>query len=87
MAGHRARSSSKPRRVHDVRTDVENLGKPQKDRKYRFRDNGHLEPDDERRVEFKKTLLRSTNGPDANLERFRRSDEEVDQSFEFKQSW
>jgi hypothetical protein len=45
--------------------DVESAGRPQ------------LEPDDQRRVEFKKKLLDSVENADSKMERFRKSDEEV----------
>jgi hypothetical protein len=54
--------------------DVEE-GRPQQDRKYRFRDQASLDPDDQRRVEFKSKLLDGVDTSD--LERFRKSDEEV----------
>jgi hypothetical protein len=57
--------------------DVESAGRPQQDHKYRFRDNAELEPDDQRRVEFKKKLLDSVENADSKMERFRKSDEEV----------
>jgi hypothetical protein len=44
MVGHRARSFSKSEEGDDPRKDVENVGKPQKDRKYRFGDNGIWNP-------------------------------------------
>ena len=54
--------------------DVEE-GRPQQDRKHRFRDQATLDPDDQRRVEFKKKLLESVEG--GGLERYRKSDKEV----------
>jgi nucleosome binding factor SPN SPT16 subunit len=79
MAGHRSRATGRYQdgKESNLRKDLES-GRPAKDRKYRFRDNGHLEPDDQRRVEFKKKLLDSVEQSD--LESFRRSDEEVRQS-------
>lgn len=50
-------------------------GRPQQDKKYRFRDQGTLDPDDQRRVEFKRKLLEAVDG--SNLERYRKSDDEV----------
>lgn len=58
-----------------VRRDVED-GRPQQDRKHRFRDNVNLDKDDQRRVHFKKLLLESVD-KSKHLEDFRRSDEEV----------
>ena len=46
-----------------LRRDLEE-GRPQQDRKYRFRDQGHLGPDDQRRVEFKRKLLEAVGGSD-----------------------
>ena len=40
-----------------IQRDVEE-GRPQQDRKYRFRDHGNLDLDDQRRVEFKVQLLK-----------------------------
>ena len=59
-----------------LRKDLEDTGRPQQDRKYRFRDQGQLDPDDQRRVGFKKTLLESAE-QSKYLEDFRKSDEEV----------
>jgi hypothetical protein len=59
-----------------LRKDIEDGGRPQRDRKYRFRDQGHLEPDDQRRVEFKTTLLDSVESS-KYLEDYRKSDEAV----------
>lgn len=73
MAGHRG-TSRKPKESIYLRKDVEE-GRPQQDRKYRFRDNAQLEPDDQRRVEFKKKLLDSANS--SRLEDFRTGDEEL----------
>lgn len=58
-----------------LRKDIEDRGKPLHDRKYRFRDHGYLEPDDQRRVEFKKKLLAGVDR--GNLEGYRKSDDEV----------
>jgi hypothetical protein len=57
--------------------DVESAGGSQQDHKYRFRDNAELEPDGQRRVDFKKKLLDSVENADSKMERFRKSDEEV----------
>ncbi|RDW92467.1 cation diffusion facilitator-like protein [Coleophoma crateriformis] len=57
-----------------IRRDLEQ-GRPRSDRKYRFRDHGYLEPDDQRRVEFKKKLMAGVDC--SNLESFRKSDEEL----------
>ncbi|KAL3422328.1 cation efflux family protein [Phlyctema vagabunda] len=72
MAGHRV--SRKTTNQQHLRRDVEE-GKPQNDRKYRFRDNGYLEPDDQRRVEFKTKLLHGVDRD--NLEAFRKRDGEL----------
>lgn len=74
MAGHRG--FKKPADSEQLRKDLEN-GRPQKDRKYRFRDavDGQLEPDDQRRVEFKQKLLEGCDGD--RLEEFRLDDEHV----------
>ncbi|KAM3068877.1 hypothetical protein ACMFMG_004051 [Clarireedia jacksonii] len=76
MAGHRSRAVGRYEdgKQSNLRKDLES-GRPAKDRKYRFRDNGRLEPDDQRRVEFKKKLLESVKRSD--LESFRKSDEEL----------
>jgi hypothetical protein len=71
----------KPRVVTYLRKDVEE-GRPAQDRKYRFRDQKNLDPDDRKRVEFKKLLLDGPDGVDGNgrergMEAYRRSDEEV----------
>jgi len=76
MVGHRSRSFIN-KEGDAIRKDVEETGKPQQDKKYRFRDNGVLEPDDQRRVEFKTKLLDSVDSADSKLERFRKSDDEV----------
>jgi hypothetical protein len=57
-----------------LRRDLEE-GRPAKDRKYRFRDQDTLDPDDQRRVEFKRKLLDAVESSD--LEKFRKSDDEV----------
>jgi hypothetical protein len=54
--------------------DVED--RPPQDRKYRFRDEAHLEPDDQRRVQFKTKLLESVEGS-KSLEVYRKSNSEV----------
>jgi len=79
MVGKRATAgaSSLPRLSQFLNRDVEDSGRPEQDRKYRFRDNGDLDPDDQRRVEFKKKLLDGVENADANSEAFRKSDEEV----------
>lgn len=77
MAGHRNFASGNDHNVKEstrIRRDLEE-GTPSKDRKYRFRDHGPLEPDDQRRVGFKKKLLDSVEG--SNLENFRKTDDEV----------
>lgn len=74
MAGKRATRSGKPKESTYLRKDVED--KPQQDRRYRFRDEAHLEPDDRRRVQFKTTLLESVERS-KYLEDYRKSDDEV----------
>lgn len=54
--------------------DVED--RPLQDRKYRFRDQGKLDPDDQRRVQFKKQLLDSVESS-SYLQEYRKSEEEV----------
>ena len=75
MVRRRATASKSPKEIECDAKDVEERGRPQRDRKYRFRDNQELEPDDQRRVEFKKKLLDSVEN--AEMERFRKSGEEV----------
>jgi nucleosome binding factor SPN SPT16 subunit len=58
---------------HDIEEGAQ--ARPQQDRKYRFRDQEHLDPDDQRRVEFKKKLLDAVESGD--LESFRKTDDEV----------
>lgn len=77
MAGKR--NIKKPKggkREHEyLRKDLEE-GRPQEDRKYRFRDNGKLDPDDQRRLEFKNKLIDSVESS-KGLEDFRKSEEDV----------
>lgn len=79
MVGHRSRTTGNDN-AHDakqstyLRRDLEQ-GRPSKDRKYRFRDHGPLEPDDRRREEFKTKLLDGVKS--SSLEGFRKKDEEV----------
>ncbi|KAL2070360.1 hypothetical protein VTL71DRAFT_13386 [Oculimacula yallundae] len=49
--------------------------RPPRDRMYRFRDNGNLDVDDQRRVEFKKTLLAAIDQD--KMENFRKSEDEI----------
>lgn len=77
MVGKRGISSSDEQAAKEstyLRKDMEE-GRPQQDRKYRFRDQANLDPDDQRRVEFKRQLLAGVENSD--LERYRKSDEEV----------
>ena len=78
MVGKRGINSKDQKAVKEAanfRKDVED-GRPQQDRKYRFRDQStNLDPDDQRRVEFKKLLLEGVDT--ADLEKYRKSDEEV----------
>jgi hypothetical protein len=57
-----------------LRKDIED--RPSHDRKYRFRDQGSLDPDDQRRVEFKKKLLEGVERSE-RMESYRKSDDEV----------
>lgn len=83
MAGKRSiRRVASPSQKDDKKyegKDVEDRGssRPAKDRKHRFRDQERdLEPDDQRRVEFKQKLMDSVESS-RGLEDFRKSDEEV----------
>lgn len=80
MAGKRGTkrgsSSSQVKESEYLRQDVE-TGRPPKDRKYRFRDNGNLEPDDQRRLEFKNKLLSAVEAGNKKLDGFRKSEDEV----------
>jgi hypothetical protein len=76
MVGKRA---TKPQRDQGkestyLRKDIED--RPSQDRKYRFRDQGSLDPDDQRRVEFKKKLLEGVERSE-RMESYRKSDDEV----------
>jgi hypothetical protein len=76
MAGKRAAKKNQSKERANHRNDVED-GRPQKDRKYRFRENNlELDKDDQRRVHFKTLLLESVD-KSQYLEDFRRSDDEV----------
>lgn len=77
MAGKRGTKSTqslKPNESSFLGKDVED--RPPQDRKYRFRDEGRLEPDDQRRVQFKAKLLKSAEDSKF-LEDYRKSDDEV----------
>ncbi|ESZ94127.1 hypothetical protein SBOR_5481 [Sclerotinia borealis F-4128] len=80
MTGHRNWASGNDDNGHNakqstyLRRDLEE-GKPSEDRKYRFRDHGPLEPDDRRRMEFKKKLLDGVES--SSLEGFRKKDNEA----------
>jgi len=74
MAGKRATRREKPKESTYLRKDIED--RPLQDRRYRFRDEAHLEPDDQRRVQFKNTLLDSVE-KSKWLEDYRKSDDEV----------
>lgn len=83
MAGHRSRTTGNDNAYNAkqstyLRRDLEQ-GRPSKDRKYRFRDHGPLEPDDRRREEFKMKLLDGVKS--SSLEDFRKKDEEVSSIF------
>jgi hypothetical protein len=71
---NRNNSNSAVKESTDLRNDIEE-GRPPQDRKYRFRDQGALDPDDQRRVEFKRKLLDAVDG--GNLERYRKDDASV----------
>ncbi|XMA08936.1 hypothetical protein WAI453_001727 [Rhynchosporium graminicola] len=51
--------------------------RPPRDRMYRFRDNGSLDHDDQRRVEFKKRLLAAID--EDKMENFRKPEDEASQ--------
>jgi len=75
MAGKRSIKKTQSREKDSFRKDVEDT-RPQKDRKYRFRDHaGKLDQDDQRRVQFKELLLESVDN--SHMEDFRKSDEEL----------
>jgi len=75
MAGKRSIKKPKQPREHEyLSKDVED--RPPEDRKYRFRDNGKLDPDDQRRLEFKESLMSSVESS-KGLEDYRKSDDEV----------
>jgi hypothetical protein len=76
MVGKRGvkRASTGVKESTYLQKDVEE-GRPAQDRKYRFRDQGNLDPDDQRRVEFKSKLLAAVDSSD--LEGFRKDDEQV----------
>jgi hypothetical protein len=78
MAGKRGTTQRRKSTGSKIRLgkDIEDGAKPQRDRKYRFRDHENLEADDLRRVEFKTTLLKSVESS-KYLEEYRKSDEEV----------
>jgi hypothetical protein len=77
---NRSNSSGAVKESTYLRKDVEG-GRPPQDRKYRFRDEGNLDPDDQRRVEFKRKLREAVDGSD--LEGFRKSDDEVGLFFSY----
>jgi hypothetical protein len=75
MAGKRSiKKPRQPREPEYLSKDVED--RPPEDRKYRFRDNRKLDPDDQRRLEFKELLLSSVESSNG-LEDYRKSDDEV----------
>ncbi|KAE8448497.1 hypothetical protein EG329_009378 [Mollisiaceae sp. DMI_Dod_QoI] len=73
MVGKRGITSNQ-KEAEYLQKDVED--RPPQDRKYRFRDNGILEPDDQRRVLFKKKLLESVEGSEY-MQDFRKSNEQL----------
>ena len=73
MVGKRVVSHSGEESTN-LRKDIEQ-GRPEPNRRYRFRDQENLDPDDQRRVDFKRKLLDALEGSD--LEGFRKSDDEV----------
>ena len=73
MVGKRGTRSDQSKESTYLRKDVED--QPPQDRKYRFRDNSKLDPDDQRRVEFKTKLLDGVEK--SKLEKYRKSDSEA----------
>ena len=73
MVGKRGTRSDQSKESTYLRKDVED--QPPQDRKYRFRDNSKLDPDDQRRVEFKTKLLAGVEN--SKLEEYRKSDSEA----------
>jgi hypothetical protein len=73
MVGKRGTRSDQSKESTYLRKDVED--QPPQDRKYRFRDNSKLDPDDQRRVEFKTKLLDGV--AHSKLEEYRKSDSEA----------
>lgn len=77
MVGKRGiTTGTNPKESTYLRRDVEDGARPPEDRKYRFRDNGELDFDDQRRVEFKRKLLESVEGSEY-LQEYRKSEDEV----------
>jgi len=74
MAGKRRTRPRQPKESTYLRKDAEDH--PPQDRKYRFRDQSQLDPDDQRRVEFKKKLLDSVESS-RYLEDYRKDNSEV----------
>lgn len=74
MVGKRGITNTNPKESTYLQKDVED--RPPEDRKYRFRDQGTLDPDDQRRVMFKKQLLESVESSNY-LQEYRKSEEEV----------
>jgi hypothetical protein len=73
MVGKRGTRSDQSKESSYLRKDVED--RPPQDRKYRFRDNSKLDPDDQRRVEFKTKLLDGVEH--SKLEEYRKSDSDA----------
>jgi hypothetical protein len=76
MAGKRTtRKKSEQKDSTYLRKDIED--RPPQDRRYRFRDhNTNLDPDDQRRVQFKTKLLDSVESS-KHLEDFQKSDSQL----------
>ena len=80
MAGKRsirkAIDSKKKGNTQYLGKDVEDRSRPAKDRQYRFRDNRKLDPDDQRREEFKHKLMDGVERSKV-LQEYRKSEDEV----------
>jgi len=74
VAGKRGTRSRQLKESTFLQKDVED--RPPQDRKYRFRDESQLDPDDQWRVLFKKKLLDSVESSEY-LEEYRKDDVEV----------
>lgn len=74
MVGKRGITNTPAKEAAYLGRDVEE--RPAQDRKYRFRDQGKLDEDDQRRVQFKEQLLESVESSNY-LQEYRKSEEEV----------